>query len=344
MEQNNPNTSGESQSPKPMALKVDENQAVATTVYGGDSSVKETTKRRRMTYRPSHKATFVGLAVISVFLLANVAGLWFLLRSQADTQEQLVNNGVTLSTDTLSQLGVNRDSVGEASELTIGPDTTFRSGVTIGNDVSIGGSLQLNSDFVTGSAKITNLQAGETQLESLNVNGDGTITTLNLRNDLNVVGTTRLQGQAIFSQLVTVNNNVNIAGNLSVGGIFAAKSFEASTLTAGQQLTVGGHIVTSGSGPTFAQGSALGSGGTASANGTDAAGTISVNVGTGAGTGLIGTVTFNRAYAAMPSVVVSPIGTPMPGLYVNRTTTGFSVSTTSALPVGSYAIDFIVMQ
>lgn len=89
---------------------------------------------------------------------------------------------------------------------------------------------------------------------------------------------------------------------------------------------------------------ALGSGGTASVNGTDTAGTIAVNVGTGAGTGMIGSITFHRNYPEIPRVVVSPVGHPMPGLYVNRTSTGFTVSTSSALPVGSYAIDFIVIQ
>lgn len=334
-----------SQAPAPEALKVDASQMTSTGMGGGSEAQVKETKRKRLTYRPSHKGTFIGLAVISIFLMANVVGLWFLLRSQADTQEELVNNGVTLSSESLSQLGLNRDTVGEATELTVGPNSTFKGDVTIGKNVSIGGSLQLNSDFVSDSAKITNLQASDVSVEEINVNGDGTISTLNLREDLNVTGTTRLQGQAIFSQLVTINNNLNVAGNLSVGGSFAAKTFEASSLVAGQVLTLGGHVVTQGGAPSIQEGSvALGSGGTASVNGTDTAGIIAVNIGTGAGTGLIGSVTFNRSFSELPSVVVSPVGHPMPGLYVNRTSTSFTVSTSSALPPGSYAIDYIVMQ
>lgn len=346
MENKESTTSSGTQESGPEALRVDENQMAALSNDGGDKEpqVKET-KRKRLTYRPSHKATFLGLAVVSGFLLINVVGLWFLLQSQTETQKELVNNGVTLSSDSLAKLGVNRDTVGEATELTVGPNSTFKGDVTIGKNVSIGGSLQLNSDFIADSAKVTNLQAGDTKLEKINVNGDGTISTLNLRKDLNVVGTTRLQGQAIFSQLVTINNNLNVAGNLAVGGKFAAKSFEASNLVAGQLLTIGGHIVVSGSAPTFQEGStALGVGGTASVNGSDSAGTIAVNVGTGAGTGLIGSVNFHASYSSIPSVVVSPVGHPMPGLYVNRTSTSFTVSTSSALPAGSYAIDYVIMQ
>lgn len=346
MENKEANPQNETQTSVPEALKVDESQ-LSTASIGGDGQAKstETTKRKRLTYRPSHKGTFIGLAVISLFLIANVVGLWYLLRSQSDTQEELINNGVTLSSESLSQLGLNRDTVGGATELTVGPNATFRGNLAVGENVSIGGNLQLNSDFVSNSAKITNLQASDLKVEEINVNGDGTISTLNLREDLNVTGTARFQGQAVFSQLTTINNNLNVAGSLSVGGSFASKTFEASDLRAGQVLSIGGHVITEGSPPSMIEGStALGSGGTASVNGTDTAGIVAVNIGTGSGAGLIGSVTFNRAYSETPSVVVSPVGHPMPGLYVNRTTTGFTVSTSSALPPGSYAIDYIVMQ
>lgn len=340
MENNNTQTPGDS--PEPEALKVDDDASAVSANRAVDATKVEKTKRR--TYRPSHRATFIGLAVIGVFLLLNVGGLWWLLREQADTREELINNGVTLSSDTLSRLGVSREPVGEATELTVGPDSTFRGNVTIGENVSIGGSLQLNSDFVADSGQFGSLQAGDLQVESINVNGDGTMTNLNLRNGLTVVGTARMQGQATFSQLVTINNNLNVAGSLSVGGTISTRSFDASNLVAGDLLTIGGHIVTRGSAPTFQPGSALGSGGTASVNGTDTAGTIAVNIGLNPSAGLIGTVTYHRSYAAVPRVVVSPVGGPMPNLYVTRTSTGFTLRTSSALSPGGYAVDFIVMQ
>lgn len=336
------NTSSGGTPPEPTELHVSDDQPVTSTASG--QAVTQTKANKKRTYRPSHKATFLGIGAIILFLAVNVGGLMWLLQRQADAEDQLVTGGVTLSGDTLDTLGVNREPTGQATRLTVGPDATFRGEVVVAGDISIGGNMQLNSDFVAQNARLTKLQAGEVQLEQLNVNRDGTMSTLNLRNDLNVAGTTRLQGQAVFAQLVTVNNNLNVAGNLAVGGTLSARTFEANNLTSGGTLTIGGHIITRGAAPGVARGGAVGGAGTVSISGSDAAGTVAVNMGVGGSPGMLASVSFSRAYASIPRVIVTPIGRPVPELYINRTSTGFTISTGSTLSPGGYAFDYIVMQ
>jgi hypothetical protein len=302
--------------------------------------------RRHGTYRPSHKATFVGATVVVAILALNAGVIAFVLRGQGGGSGENVNREtVTLSTETLDKLGVSRNPVGNAgTELTVGPNANFNGKVTVGSDVSIAGELKLNSKFSANDASLTNLQAGTTSLSQLNVNGDGTLSNLNLRNDLTVVGATRVQGPMTLSQLLTVNNSVNISGNLAVGGTLSARGFQASTLTSDTTLTIGGHIITRGAAPGVSPGGALGSNGTVSISGSDAAGTIGVNFGVGGGNGTLATVSFRQPYGATPRVVVTGVGAGMGSLYVFRSATGFSVGVQGAVSPGGYAIDYIVMQ
>ncbi len=189
------------------------------------------------------------------------------------------------------------------------------------------------------------LEAGNTSLTQLNVNGDGTISNLTLRKDLTVPGTTRLQGTVTISQLLTVNNNVNIVGSLAVGGTLSVNTFHASSLTSDTTLTIGGHIITRGSAPGVGPGGpALGSNGTVSISGNDAAGTVAANIGTGATSGTIANVAFRAQYGTTPHVVVTAIGSGIGSVYVTRTVGGFSIGVNSGLAPGGYAFDYIVEQ
>ena len=301
--------------------------------------------RHHGTHRPSHKATFIGLSVVVAILAVNAGVIAFVLRGDGDGGVNANRETVTLSSADLDKLGVSRDGVGNAgTELTVGPDARFNGTVTVGSDVSIAGQLRLNSRFSANDASLTRLQAGETSLEQLNVNGDGTLSNLNLRNDLTVVGTTRVQGPMTLSQLLTVNNSVNISGNLAVGGTLSARSFQASSLVSDTTLTVGGHIITRGAAPGVSPGTALGSNGTVSISGSDAAGTVGVNFGVGGGNGILATVTFRQPYSVTPRVVVTGVGQGMGSLYVFRSATGFSIGVQGAVSPGGYAVDYIVMQ
>jgi len=306
---------------------------------------KPSQRPRHQTYHPSHKATFIGLAVVVAILAVNAAVIGFVLKGHATDKSKANQDQVTISQSTLDKLGVNRTAVGDlGAELVVGPNARFNGKVQIGSDVSIAGQLKLNSKFSASDATLTQLEAGDTSLAKLNVNGDSTVSNLNLRNDLLVTGVSRLQGPVTMSQLLTVNNNLNVSGSVAVGGVLSVNSFHANNLVLDSSLTIGGHVITRGSAPGIGPGSALGSNGTVSISGNDAAGTIAVNIGAGGGGGTLASVAFRNQYGTTPHVVITPVGAGVGSFYVNRSIGGFSIGVNGGLANGSYAFDYIVEQ
>jgi cytoskeletal protein CcmA (bactofilin family) len=298
---------------------------------------------RRASYRPSSRATFIGLTVVALIIAINIGVIAFVMRGQ-DTTQQVNKETVTLSSETLGKLGMTKTNVNnEGTELVVGPNAKFNGTVTMGSDVKIAGKLNLNNTLEAADVRVTRLQAQNLQIDQLNANGDGTISTLNLRKDLNVAGNTALQGTVTIAQLMTVNNSVNIVGSLAVGGTLSVRNFQASSLTSDTTLTIGGHVITRGNAPAVATGPGVGSSGTASISGNDASGTVAVNTGVGAAGGLLASVTFTRAYATTPHVIVTPVGNYV-NVYINRTVNGFTISSAGALAPAGYAFDYIVMQ
>lgn len=334
--------------PAPEVLKPQaENVSPSPAESGVKKPVLKTKARsHHMTYRPSHKATFVGLSVVVVILAINAGIIAFVVRGQDKAGAEADQSGVTINSAVLDTLGVSRNAVGSnGTELVVSPNSRFNGTVTIGGDVSIAGQLRLNSKFSAADANLTKLAAGDTSLGQLNVNGDGTITSLNLRKDLNVAGNTRLQGTVTVSQLMTINNNLNVTGSLAVGGTLSARSFQASSLVSDTTLTIGGHMITRGSAPGVGPGPALGAYGSVSISGNDAAGTVAVNVGAaGAGGGIVANVAFRSTYGSTPHVVVTAVGPGASDVYVNRTASGFSIGVNGSLSTGGHAFDYVVMQ
>lgn len=293
---------------------------------------------RRGPYRPSHRATFIGLAVVVAILAINAAVIGFVLKSQSKSSAKANQGQVTINQSALDKLGVNRTVVGDSGiQLTVNPDAKFNGSLQVAGNASIGGELKLNSKFSAADANLTQLEAGKTSLAQLNVNGDGTLSNLNLRSDLIVAGTTHLQGSATFAQLVTVNNSLNVSGNLAVGGTLAVGAFQTSG------LTVGGHVITAGSLPSVSRGSCVGSVGTVSISGNDAAGTVAVNTGVGACAGSLASVSFHKIYGSTPHVVITAVGGAA-NAYISRSASGFTIYSGQSLSPGGYAFDYIVEQ
>ena len=332
--------------PAPEVLTVQSDDgSQAPKIASSELSGHAQSQRRRVTYRPSHKATFIGLAVVIVVLAVNGIIIGFVLSGKTPTTGNANTNSVTLSSSVLDKLGVSRNSVGNSNEeLAIGPNTKFEGTILVSGNTQIGGELILNKKLTAQDATLTTLQAGNTSVQTLAVNGDITSTNVNVRTDLAVAGATRLQGAVTVAQLLTVNNNLNVIGNLAVGGTLTARTFQANNLTSENNLTIGGHIVTAGTAPNVGRGTATGSNGTVSISGNDTSGTVAINTGTGAGNGLLAQVAFQTSYPSVPHVVVTPIGGPIGSFYITRTSGGFSIYVSNAVSPGGYAFDYIVMQ
>lgn len=324
-------------------------QSDGDTKDGGNKAaqspiVTAAAKRRHAAYRPGHGATFIGLGVVAFILIANGAALAFILKGQ-DAAKQQDAGSVTLSSQTLDKLGVSKDNAAsQGITLKINPATSFGNNVTIADNLAVGGQLNLNGRFTAPDAAFAKLQGGDTALDKLNVNGDATISTLNLRKDLNVIGTTTLQGQVKVSQLMTINNNLNVSGSLSVGGALSVRTLQVANFQTTGNLTFGGHFITSGTAPHVTGGNALGAGGTVSVNGNDSSGSVSVGIGTGAVAGTIATITFGNGFSATPHIVVTAVGRSVPGFYINRTTTSFTIVTPTALTPGGMSFDYVAIQ
>lgn len=327
--------------PTPEVLKPqsEESTPAVESKAGGPQRTPVPSKRlRRGSYRPSHKATFIGLAVVIAILAINGGIIFWVMRSGDAVGAQSNREEVTLSTESLDKLGVSRNSVGDlGTELVVGPNSRFGGNVTIAGNTSVGGELKLNSKFTASEASLAKLQAGDTAVNKLDVNGDITAQSINAARDLNVMGTTRLQGTVMINQVLTVNNTVNIAGNLAIGGALSVRNFQVST------LTVAGHLISTGAAPGVSPGGALGSNGTVSISGNDTAGTIGVNIGAGASSGCLASVSFRQNFTVTPRVVVT--GSMPANIYLaGRTASGFTVCTAQALTPGGYFIDYIVVQ
>ena len=335
------------ETPAPEVLKprtADGSETSGATQTATAPTERKLVPRHHQTYHPSHRATFIGLAVVVAILAINAVIIGFVLKGQSKSKSQANQGLVQVSQAALDKLGVNQSSGGDLGvQLVVNPNAKFNGNLTIGGDTSIAGQLKLNSKFTATDASLAQLEAGNTSLQKLNVNGDTTTGNLNLRQDLLVTGTSRLQGPTIMSQLLTVNNNVNIAGALSVGGTLAVNSLHVSTIIVDGTATIGGHIITSGVVPGVSGGSGLGSNGTASISGNDQAGTVGVNAGVGASGGLVASISFHSRYATTPHVVVTPIGN-VGTFYISRTSSGFSIYVGNALSPGGYAFDYIVEQ
>lgn len=342
---NDQNTSPEAEALEPLDNDNDNKTSKSSDVNEVVKDVKTQPKSKRIVYRPSHRATFISLGVIIVILAINATVIGFLISNQSSKSSKSNVSSINLTPNVLSKLGVNSSQIGNANEqLIVDPNAQFNSSLAVAGSVKIGGQLHLNSTFTATNANLTQLQAGNTALSSLNVNGNSTVTDLSARNNLSVQGTADFQGNVNVGQLLTIDQSAAVANNLSVGNVLTANTIDTSKLIISGPFSLGDHIVTVGSTPTIHSGNALGSNGTVSISGDDAAGIVNINTGTNATSGTLFYLTFNSSYSTTPVIVITPVGVGGSFYVTNPSSNGFNVMVGNNLPVGNYSIDYIVEQ
>jgi len=233
----------------------------------------------------------------------------------------------TLSNDTLKQLANSDATIGNAKQvLNVQSNAVFAGKVLIRDSLEVAGPIQVG---------------GSLTLPGITVSGNSNFDQVQIRNTLSVGGNVTLQGQ------LSVQKSLNVTGNATFGGTVSAALLSASNLQITGDFNLTHHIVAGGPSPSRSNGSALGSGGTSTVTGSDTAGTLSINTGGGTAPGCFATINFTQKYNNTPHVIVTPVGAAAGGMgyYIDRTTSNFSICTTTAAPASqSFAFDYFVVD
>ena len=193
----------------------------------------------------------------------------------------------------------------------------IRDGLDVAGPIKVGGEINLPGITVSGKSAFDEVQV----------------------NSLSIAGNTSVQG------ILTVESGLTVNGKASFSGAVSAPSLTLDTLTLSGDIQFNKHIDAGGPTPKVSSGGAVGSGGTVTISGTDTGGTVTINVGSGAGVGVLATITFANAFSGNPHVVISPVDKAAPNVFItSRTATGFSISTSAGLSTGSTSFDFVVVD
>lgn len=267
---------------------------------------------------------FILIIIVSLIIM------FVAIQSGNDSQSSVVETQ-ELTQEAIDELIGSDARVGDPKQLlTVESDSVFtgkvliRDGLDVAGPIKVGGSLSLPGITVSGTSAFD-----EVTLNTLNVAGDVAV-----------------QGQ------LSVQSGLTVSGPVTFSGTFSAASFSIAKLTVDQDITVNRHIDAGGPTPGLSSGGAVGAGGTSTISGTDTGGTVTINVGSGASSGVLANVTFANPFSGIPHVVITPVAAQGSAIisgtqkfYLSsRTTSGFSIATSGALPSGSISFDFIVID
>ncbi len=287
----------------------------------GDSGPKQTLF--------SHLVERLNIYTILLFVvLLILSGATFL----ALRQNRISSNKSTLKTQELTQEAIDRlaetsPTVGSSSEtLSIASNAIFNGSILVKGGIDVAGGIKIGN-----ALSLPNLTVGDT----------ATVELLAAKR-ITVAGDAAIQGK------MTIQNGLSVIGGGTFSGPLSAAQISTDKLQLNGDLQFTQHIDPNGSAPGRTSGSALGSGGTASVSGTDTAGTVSINTGNSAPAGCFVTITFAKAYAGTPHVVISPSSSTAATLdfYTNRTANNFSICSAGDPPdnTASIIFDYIVID
>jgi cytoskeletal protein CcmA (bactofilin family) len=307
--------------------------AVTTEADGGKTKVTDTTggsvdpddkpKKESFIKKIWYRLNIYLMLFVLVVILAVGIVVIMTIKSKEQNQDSIKGQG--LSTDALKQLANSDVTVGDARQvLTVQSNAIFAGSVLIKSNMEVAGTLKVGSELDIPALKVS----GPSQLS------DTTIT------NLTVSGSVNLQGA------LTLKNGISAAGNSNFSGNVTTGSLSTGSLALNGDLNLTNHVVAGGTIPSAARGTAVGGGGTFNISGSDTSGSITINTGSSPPAGCFVSVTFSKRYSSTPHVTVTPIGSAAADLtyYVDRTTTGFSICTTTPAPSGqNFGFDYIVL-
>lgn len=265
------------------------------------------------------------LFVFILVIAGAIIGIAYFQAQKASTAATLQTT--TLTQNTLQQVANTDATVGGNQQvLNVQSSAVFAGKVLVRDGLEVAGSLQIG---------------GTVALSNLTVSGTSSLGQVEVNRNLAVSGDTGIQGALSVSKSLQVNSTATFSGAIS------SPQVTTSSLNLNSDLVLTHHIVAGGPTPGRSTGTALGSGGTASVSGSDTAGSLSINIGSGAPAGCFITVNFTQKYNSTPHVLVTPVGSAAATIdyYINRGTTSFSLCTASPAPVGaSFNFDYFVIN
>lgn len=313
------------------SLETLEEQATAVTAVpdaqdaSGDGAKKVDLKKKKssLVTKITNRVNVYLLGFILLIVVSLIIVFVVVQSSNKQAAEEKTISTQELTQEAIDSLSGNEATVGDPKQLlNIESNAVFagkvliRDGLDVAGPIKVGGDLSLPGITVSGKSAFD-----EVQLNSLSIAGD-----------------TSVQGTLVVQRGLTVNGQASFSGSISAPSIIT----DALSLTGDIQFNR--HIDAGGGTPGLSGGGAIGSGGTVTISGTDTAGTVTINFGSGAGPGVLATISFSSNFNGNPHVVISPVGAPAPNAYItNRTTSGFSINTSSGMS-GSVSFDYVVID
>lgn len=269
--------------------------------------------------------------IILYIAIVVVAIIIFFVATYNTTSEPL-DSDITIEGQELDQAALDNlisqeSTIGTVSQtLTVAANSIFNGNVLVKDNLDVAGSINVG---------------GPLSLPGITVAGDSSFENVEVSNNLTINGSATVQGA------LNAQQNLNVSGDASIAGALSAASITADTIEFLNDVAILRHIDTGGPTPAISRGTSVGNGGTVSISGGDVSGSVNINTGSGASAGILASITFAAPYNNTPHVVISPVGSATSTLayYVTRTSSGFSIGTTSS-PAGSqnYVFDYVIME
>lgn len=266
------------------------------------------------------------LVIFVMLIVLASGGIFFVVQTSKKDVAQVAKT-TSLTADELTALRGNTTVVGDAqTTLDVQSNAVFQGQVILRNNLEVAGTVKIGTPL---------------SLPALTVSGTSTLGQI-AGNGLSISGNSALQGD------VNLQRNLSVAGGANFAGPVAMQQLSVTNLVLSSDLVLPRHLSATGGIPGKVLGAALGPDGTASVSGTDVAGSITFNTGTGTISGALISLTFSQKYTRTPHIVVSPVGSGganMNYYIVNRTSAGFTLSSTNSPPINSnFSFDYIVID